>query len=268
MTTEQPTSSSSLQKVTTWSEEQLASWERDGFLIVRHEQIFTPEQVDDLVKWTGEIEQWPETPGKWMMYFSKSLRDESRLLHRIENFFPYHEGYNTLFNTGPFLSLVGQLFGEPALLYKEKINFKYPGGEGFEPHQDHAAGWWMYGQTLHISILVSLDEATKENGCLEVVAGKHKEGLLGEKFKSVPEDIVNSSNWISVETKPGDIVFFDSFVPHRSAPNMSNLKRRVLYATYNKTSEGDFREKYYADKRISYPPDCEREEGRVYEYKI
>jgi ectoine hydroxylase-related dioxygenase (phytanoyl-CoA dioxygenase family) len=32
--------------------------------------------------------------------------------------------------------------------------------------QDHAAGWWMYGQSLHISIMVNIDQATKENGAL------------------------------------------------------------------------------------------------------
>jgi len=166
------------------------------------------------------------------------------------------------------LGLVSQLFGESAVLYKEKINFKLPGGEGFEPHQDHAAGWWQYGHTIHISVLVTIDPATKENGCLEVVAGEHKNGLLGPEYKGVPQEFVDRFEWLPCETKPGDIVFFDSFVPHRSAPNLSDRPRRVLYATYNKTSEGDFRSTYYADKRKSFPPDCEREVGKVYTYKI
>jgi hypothetical protein len=144
------------------------------------------------------VETWPETPGKWMMYYSKSLRQDDegrRLLHRLENFFDYHSGFNEAFNGERFLHIVTQLFGdERAILHKEKINFKYPGGEGFEPHQvrvpacrvrvrvrvradseahrrrvtlvvqDHAAGWWMYGQSLHISIMVNIDQATKENG--------------------------------------------------------------------------------------------------------
>ena len=29
-----------------------------------------------------------------------------------------------------------QLFGEPAVLWKEKMNFKKPGSAGFAPHQD------------------------------------------------------------------------------------------------------------------------------------
>jgi ectoine hydroxylase-related dioxygenase (phytanoyl-CoA dioxygenase family) len=113
--------------------------------------------------------------------------------------------------------------------------------------QDHAAGWWMYGQSLHISIMVNIDQATKENGasarlphawsvvqllanlwttsscpvlvssgCLEVVAGEHNKGLLGPEFQAVPQELVDKYTWVPLETNPGDIVFFDSYVPHRS----------------------------------------------------
>jgi hypothetical protein len=64
-----------------------------------------------------------------------------------------------------------------------------PGGAGFEPHQDISAGWWMYGQSIHISALVTVDEATPANGCLEVVYGKHKAGKLGPDWKAIPEDV-------------------------------------------------------------------------------
>ena len=36
--------------------------------------------------------------------------------------------------------IVGQLLGEDAVLYKEKINFKAPGGAGFSPHQVSVEG--------------------------------------------------------------------------------------------------------------------------------
>ena len=42
----------------------------------------------------------------------------------------------------------------------------------------------------------------------------------------------------------------------------------VLYVTYAKASEGDLRERYYSDKRASFPPDCERDPNKKYEYKI
>ena len=69
-------------------------------------------------------------------------------------------------------------------------------------------------------------------------------------------------------TEPGDVLFFDSFVPHRSGPNRTSVQRRVLYVTYNGASAGDSRERYYADKRASYPPDCEREAGKDYSFRV
>jgi len=97
-----------------FSEEQLAAWNRDGYLVIRGEDIWTSVgDIDNLTKWTEDISSWPETPGKWMMYYSNSVKDKTRLLHRVENFFDYHEGFNNRFNSESFLNLVSQLFGEP-----------------------------------------------------------------------------------------------------------------------------------------------------------
>jgi ectoine hydroxylase-related dioxygenase (phytanoyl-CoA dioxygenase family) len=90
----------------------------------------------------------------------------------------------------------------------------------------------MYNQDLHISVLICIDEATLENGCLEIVRKHHTDGMLSQEYKEVNPDFVKHAKWEYVTTKPGDVVFFDSYVPHRSAPNLSNNKRRVLYSTY------------------------------------
>jgi len=49
---------------------------------------------------------------------------------------------------------------------------------------------------------------------------------------------------------------------------MSDRKRRVLYVTYNRASDGDFREQYYIDKRKSYPPDIERDPDKEYAFRV
>ena len=69
-------------------------------------------------------------------------------------------------------------------------------------------------------------------------------------------------------TKPGDMVLFDAYTPHRSEPNPTNSTRRMYFATYNRASEGDHSDQYYADKRKNFPPDIERDPDRVYEYKV
>lgn len=139
---------------------------------------------------------------------------------------------------------------------------------GFTPHQDVCAGWWMYNQDLHISVLISVDNANEANGCLEVVKGKHLLGMLSDEYKEVEKQYVDSFDWIKIPTTTGDVIFFDSYVPHRSGPNTTDKPRRVLYSTYAKASQGDYRERYYADKRKSFPPDIEREQGKKYEYKV
>ena len=60
---------------------------------------------------------------------------------------------------------------------------------------------------------------------------------------------------------PGDVLFFDSYVPHASKVNETDSARRILYLTYNAQFHGDHREQYFADKRANFPPDIERKPG-------
>jgi len=247
---------------------QIRSYKEDGYLILRANEIWTPEEAQNILKFANDLDSWPETPGKWMKYFETSLIDGSRILQRIENFFDFHKGFNDMFNGPSFLNLCSNLMDEEACLFKEKINYKLPGGGEFKPHQDAQAGWGSYGHTFHVSVLVAIDPADAENGCLEMVRGKHKNGLLGPEWKELDDDVVQQLTWEPVPAALGDVIFFGSYVPHRSGPNLSARPRRALYTTYNKLSEGDFRTQYYVDKRKGYPPDCEREPGKVYVYKV
>src|SRR5262249_4189249 len=153
------------------SPRQLAEYRRDGFLVRRG--LFGPDAVAELRRATGEVQTWPEQPGAWMVHGDPSLRDpDRRLINRIENFYPYHAGFKALFDGNELLGTVADLFGEPAVLFKDKINFKLPGGDGFKPHQDQQAGWSVYA-SLFVTALVAIDDATEANGCLELAAGQH-----------------------------------------------------------------------------------------------
>ncbi len=249
-----------------FSDDQLAAYRRDGFIVVRG--LFDAAAMRDIAQWTDEVQGWPETPGKWMKYFDESLkRPGERVLNRVENFCPYHAELGALVTGGALEGRVAELLGEPAVLFKEKINFKLPGGGGFEAHQDMQAGWDAYGG-LYVTALVSVDAATVENGCLELAAGHHQRGMIGESWRPFGENELEGVEFAPMPTEPGDTVFFDSFTPHRSAPNMTDSPRRVLYITYNRASEGDHRAQYYADKRESYPPDIERDPDKTYVFRV
>jgi ectoine hydroxylase-related dioxygenase (phytanoyl-CoA dioxygenase family) len=200
------------------------------------------------------------------MYFEQTT-DGRRLLNRMENVLPFHAGFRKLAADAKMQGACGQLFGEPAVLFKDKINFKLPGGGGFDAHQDVQAGWSRYAK-LHITALIAIDRATVANGCLEIASRFHRHDLIGREWEPLTAEQLAGVQFIHLEAEPGDAVFFDSFIPHRSAPNHTDAQRRVIYYTYNRASEGDHLSQYYADKRASYPPDIEREAGREYRYRV
>ena len=252
-------------KLKFFDSQQITTFKEQGFLVVP--QMYNKAEIEQITVWVNELQSLPEIPGKYMMYFENSLNQpKKRIFSRIENFCPYHAGLNNLINGEAILQKVSELFGERAILFKEKVNFKMPGSNGFTPHQDAQAGWNTYG-SLFITVLITIDQCTIENGCLELAPG-FNQGLIGELWQPLTEENMQGMEFIPIATKPGDVIFFDSYAPHRSAPNLTSSSRRVLYLTYNLAVEGDFRSQYYTDKRQSYPPDIERQPGKDYVFKV
>lgn len=242
--------------------EDIEAFHRDGFLVKRGG--FGADDMMRIAAWADEILAAPEVSGRHWVFHEKSKRDEADLVSRIENICPHHEGFREL--TEALAAPVSQLLDEPAVLFKEKINFKMPGGGGFAPHQDSQAGWDAYAD-FFISALVSIDRATLENGCLRLVSGHHKNGLA-TSWEPLSEEYMAGMKFDPVPTEPGDIVFFDCYAPHSSEPNMSPDVRRIYYATYNRLSDGDHMAQYYADKHKNYPPDIDRDPSKSYVFKV
>jgi hypothetical protein len=243
--------------------EQLAEFDRAGFLVIRG--FFEATELSELLRWTDEIAAAPELPGRHMVYYEDSLLEPGRrIVQRIENMCPFHPGFDSLLRHGRLIAWAGALLGAEAVLFKDKINLKLPGGGGFELHQDQQAGWSAYAP-LFLTAMVSIDASQPESGCLEIAAGRHKEGLLGEEWRPLDAQGLALA---AVPTNPGDVVFFDSFVPHESAPNRTAAPRRILYVTYSRADAGDHRTRYFADKRRDFPPDIERQPGRIYTFRV
>jgi ectoine hydroxylase-related dioxygenase (phytanoyl-CoA dioxygenase family) len=243
--------------------EENARMARDGYLVVRG--FFGASQTSDLRRWTAELEAMPEERGRHWVYYEDSLIEPGRrVIQRTENFCPFHAEFDTLIRFGAIPRWTGALMGGPVVLFKDKINFKMSGGPGFKAHQDQQAGWSRYAP-IFVTAMVTLDAATLENGCLEIVPGRHRQGLLGEEWKSLEETGLDLR---PVPTAPGDVIFFDSFAPHASKPNFTDRPRRILYLTYNLASSGDHRDRYYADKHAAFPPDIERDANKTYVFRV
>lgn len=197
-----------------------------------------------LASWVDEVAAWPDGAGPWLHH--RELTDTGPQLCRTENFLPCHEGLRALLTTGHMLDTASALLGEPAVLYKEKINYKLPGGAGYAPHQDAPAYRFV---DVHVSCMVAVDDATVDNGCLEVASGQHHDLLPMDAAGCISAEVVARLDWQPVEVRAGETLWFHSRTPHRSGPNLGATPRRALYPTYNAAAEGDLRAAYYEQKR-------------------
>jgi phosphatidylglycerophosphate synthase len=229
--------------------------------------FFSAAEVAEMSAWVDDLSGRPERPGAHMVYHEEKVDDASvRLVQRIENFCPFHPGLDDLVN-GRLKASVERLLGGAAVLFKDKINFKMPGGAGFEAHQDQQAGWSRYAP-LFITALVCIDPATVENGCLEIADAPRFTGLIGEEWKPLTSAQMAGFELTPLKCSPGDVIFFDSYVPHASKPNGTDRARRILYLTYNAKTYGDHRVQYFAEKRANFPPDIERKPGTQYRFRV
>jgi ectoine hydroxylase-related dioxygenase (phytanoyl-CoA dioxygenase family) len=248
------------------STDEIAAFARSGYLVLRG--VFDAATMAEVARWTDGLATAPEEAGRHWVYREASKRDPAtRIVQRIENFCPFHAGYDRFVRAGRLVEMVSAVLGERAVLFKEKINFKLAGGSGFKAHQDQQAGWSRYAP-LFVTALVSIDAATRANGCLEIAGRWQRQGMIGEEWKPLSDAEVTGLDLKPVETAPGDVILFDSFVPHASADNLTDRPRRVLYLTYNRASDGDHRAAYYRDKHASFPPDIDRVPGKEYVFRV
>ncbi|MEO0492212.1 MAG: phytanoyl-CoA dioxygenase family protein [Actinomycetota bacterium] len=218
---------------------QRSEWTDQGWLALR--TAFDDHEMAAIDAATREVEAWGTDRG--LAHYEQTPAGPA--IARSEDFEPHQAHLRSLLRSSLITETVDALFGEPGVLFKEKINYKHAGGGGFAPHQDITA----YPQIQRcISVMVPLDAADTTNGCLWFTT--QNPGVVIENERgSIPQAWCDQQEWTPLEVEPGDVVFFDGLAPHRSDTNDSERSRRAMYLTYNPLSEGDLRSPYYADKR-------------------
>ncbi len=199
-----------------------------------------------LASWADEVAALPESSGVLQHH---EQTDTGPQLCRSEHFVELHARLRDVLTSGPLLETASALLGEPAVLYKEKINHKLPGGAGYSAHQD-APAYPMIA--THVSAMVAIDAADAENGGLEVVSGCFDRVLPLDDRGCVDRSVEGALAWQQVSVPAGATLWFHSRTPHRSGPNRSGRPRRALYPTYNAAREGDRRAEYYATKAAAF----------------
>jgi ectoine hydroxylase-related dioxygenase (phytanoyl-CoA dioxygenase family) len=147
------------------------------------------------------------------------------------------EMYQTLASP-PIVEVLTNIIGPNVKCMQSMLFIKASGKPGQAWHQDEffiptrdrsLTGAWM-----------ALDDATVENGCLWVIPGSHRHGLLwpqhkhrDQRFDCAGEAMdfpYTDDDAVPVEVKKGSIVFFNGYLLHRSLPNyaQSGFRRSLV----------------------------------------
>jgi len=214
---------------------------RDRALVRR---ALGPADVASLRAWAAEVEAWPVGSHAWGQYAERTASGEA--MCRTENVSACHAGVAALVE-GPLREVATEAAARPVASFKDKLNYKHPGGAGFSPHQDLPAYPGVENVT---SVLVAIDECTIESGCLWMAEGVG--GVLATDERGVVRaDISATLTWFPAELAPGDAVCIDGLVPHCSQANRSARSRRVLVASYAPVTARYGRVAYYAARRVA-----------------
>jgi ectoine hydroxylase len=147
-----------------------------------------------------------------------------------------------------------KLLGGEVYHYHSKMIMKDPKvGGAWTWHQDY--GYWYHNFVLFpwlCSASIAVDPATRENGCLQVIPRSHLLGridhvLSGDQAgadKDRVAEILKRMDLVYVEMEPGDTLFFDSNLLHRSDQNRSDRPRWSMICAYNAARNDPYRDSH------------------------
>lgn len=210
---------------------------------------------------------------KHFFYYEKIKK--KKVLRRIEKISEYSRDAKKIIYNKKIKKITKILTNNNFKLFKEKLNFKYPGGEGFKPHIDGHFLWkdknnkirngWKEYSNDFLSIVIPLEKVNKKNGCLELSSIQNTK-KIGSNFNEITSNIIEFTpnvkksllkkfKWTPIEMEIGDILIFNWKCAHKSRKNYSSNSRMIFYATFYKSNKiQNVKKKYYLDKQNSLNP--------------
>lgn len=138
------------------------------------------------------------------------------------------------------LGLVRLLMGTDGVSYLQDQVLMKPAFHGSHVSWHQDSGYWTnvtpwIDPPAIVTCWVAIDNVTTDNGCVQMVPGSHKLGVLphepgGDNLLHVQG--VDLSTAVSVVLPPGGVSFHHSCTVHGSAPNTTPHRRRGLALTY------------------------------------
>jgi ectoine hydroxylase-related dioxygenase (phytanoyl-CoA dioxygenase family) len=206
------------------SPEQIAAYREQGYL--RLGPLLTPEENAALC---AEEERF-RLPIAYGGPQNPTLFVNVQLCHRSEP-------VRRFCTAGRHIPAVVQLLGPDVCLTHQQFVTKLPErGESSSEivfHQDN--GYGRLEPPLDLTVWVALVETDEGNGCLWIVPGSHRLGLLGHTrsvLNPLQQEASAGERAIALPLGAGEGVAFSGMTLHRSGPNRSQAARPSLFVRY------------------------------------
>jgi len=102
-------------------------------------------------------------------------------------------------------------------------------------HQDGGEGWGLDRDPL-VTVWTALDPATQANGCVQVIPGSHKLGLLSKQGHTITAEQERrhcpGEKIVYLELAAGEVVLLHNWLLHRSDVNKTDNPRRGFSVCY------------------------------------
>ena len=194
-------------------------------------------QVQELLQEIGRISSGATLAShdRTLMEMEPNQPLEGGLVRRIYEPCSHYAPFRALSDSEKMLDAVESLLGPDLDFHYSKINMKPPSiGSVVEWHQD--LSYYPLTHPGSVSILIYLDDATRENGCLQVIPGRHLGPLMNHTrdgfFQGRVTEPVDESAAVALEGQAGTVIFMHCLTPHASVTNRSTRARRTLILSY------------------------------------
>ena len=247
------------------SQEQIAQYHKDGFVIVRG--FFDLDEIEPLRQ---ACEKDPNVRG-----YETKIVDSFGKIYKVTTWTDLEQTYlGVIPRIARVVDGAEALLGEECYHWHSKILKKDPYSEGtVDWHQDCA--FWYHNGCLFphfATCTIAITANTKENGCIQMVKGSHRASRFdmarGDQAvfadpKRVKE-ILKRMEVVDCEMEPGDVMFFHGNTLHCSGPNRTNQPRIVVHCHYNAVSNAPFwveGQEHHQYKPIEKLPDSVIKDG-------
>jgi len=214
------------------SDEQMRQLDEQGFFVL--ENVFTPGEMDGLAERIEAHQRRHEE--------AIAAKGGTDGISRAEEItFTSHlaesdEAIRAFVQRPEFVAIATRVLGGDVDLYWNQSVFKMPEGEKEFPwHQDD--GYTPVTPSPYLTLWLALNDATPENGCISVLPGSHKKGLVPHEGTPIglachPAD--DPDQGVQVPVKAGSMAVFYSLTMHKSGVNRSKGPRKAYIIQYSK----------------------------------